>query len=204
MRMRTTLLLSLLSVSLGVASLTLIIVHTVLQKQIRQDIGAGLERSITTYRNIQAQQQQTLRHEVSLVAALPPLKSLMTTADPKTIRDGASTYFRLRVSGGDLSSLADPGGNAIALFENGVSDGDGTPRVFIPPSAFASGGEHFLLLQGRLYTAAAAPIYFGSAASGSSLGYVLLGYAVNNRVAQEVKQVAAAEVVFCADRAPVA
>jgi signal transduction histidine kinase len=202
MRMRTTLLLSLLSVSLGVASLTLIIVHTVLQKQIRQDIGAGLERSITTYRNIQAQQQQTLRHEVSLVAALPPLKSLMTTADPKTIRDGASTYFRL--SGGDLFSLADPGGNAIALFENGVSDGDGTPRVFIPPSAFASGGEHFLLLQGRLYTVAAEPIYFGSAASGSSLGYVLLGYAVNNRVAQEVKQVAAAEVVFCADRAPVA
>lgn len=202
MRMRTALLVSLLSVSLGVAALSLIIVHSVLQKQIRQDIGAGLERSITTYRNIQVQQQQTLQHEVSLLAALPYLKSLMTTSDPQTIRDGASGYSRL--SGGDLFALADPNGNAVALFESGVAAGNGDPQALIRPTAFTSAPGYYLLPQGRLYMVAAEPVYFGSPAAGSRLGYVLLGYAVNDHVAQEVKQVAAAEVAFCADRSMVA
>src|ERR1700744_5588296 len=94
MRIRTTLLLSLLSVSFGVESLSLVIVHSILEKQIRRDIDSGLQRSIDTFHNIQAQQEQTLRREASLLAALPVLKSLMTTLDAKTIQDGAVAYYR--------------------------------------------------------------------------------------------------------------
>lgn len=198
MRMRTTLLLSLLSVSFGVASLSLVIVHSILQKQIRRDIASDLQRSIVTFRNIQTQQQQMLEREVSLVAALPVLKSLMTTSDPVTIRDGAAGFFTL--SGGDLFVLADPSGTAIALFEKGKSWKGIDPQSFIAPSVFASPQQHFLLLQGRLYTIAWQPLYFGSSTTGTRLGYVLLGYAVNHRVAQEVSQVASADVVFFADR----
>lgn len=202
MRMRTTLLLSFLSVSLGVASLSLVIVHSILQKQIRRDISAGLQRSMDTFRNIQTQQEQTLRHEASLLAALPVLKSLMTTSDTLTIRDGAGPYYSL--SGGDLFALADPNGTAVALFENGVSWDGVDPRSFIPASVFANPQEQYFLLRGRLYVIAAEPLYFGSAAAGTRLGYVLLGYSVNDRLAQEVSQVASAEVVFCANRMLVA
>jgi signal transduction histidine kinase len=207
MRMRTTLLLCVLSVSFGMASLSLLIVRSVVQKQIRGDIAAGLERSIVTFRNIQSQQEQTLHREVSLLAALPVLKSLMTTADPRTIRDGAAGYSNL--SGGDLFALADAGGSAIALFENPDSPGNSSavppppssaePAASLDPAVFLSGERHYVLLRGHLYVIAAAPLYFGSAASGTKLGYVLLGYAVNHRVAQEVRQVASAEVVFCAN-----
>ncbi len=118
-RMRTTLLVCLVSISFGVIALTLTIVHNILQKQVRRDISADLERSISTLRNIQAQRQQMLAHEASLLAALPVLKSLMTTSDERTIRDGAADFYEL--SGGDLFALADGDGEPVTMYEGGTS-----------------------------------------------------------------------------------
>lgn len=202
MRMRTTLLLSLLSVSFGVASLSLVIVHSILEKQIRRDIDSGLQRSIDTFHNIQAQQEQTLRREASLLAALPVLKSLMTTLDAKTIQDGAVAYYRL--SGGDLFALADPAGTPVAVFENGASWPAAELVNFAGPAVFRGAEQHYLLVRGRLYMVAAEPLYFGSETSGTRLGYVLLGYAVNRRSAEEVSQVASAAAVFRANQTIVA
>ncbi|HTW49660.1 MAG TPA: hypothetical protein VMD92_17015 [Acidobacteriaceae bacterium] len=201
MRMRTTLILCLLSVSFGVGSLSLIAVHGILRKQIRADVAADLQRSIVTYRNIRAQQQQTLEREASLLAALPVLKSLMTTVDPRTIQDGAAAFSRL--SRGDLFALAGPDGAAIAVYEGGASLG-GDPRPLIGASVFTGARQHWVLLDGRLYTVASQPLYFGSADNGTRLGYVLLGSSANRRMAQEVSQVAAAEVIFYANSVRVA
>jgi signal transduction histidine kinase len=194
--MRTTLLLCLLSVSFGVGSLSLIIVRSIVRKQIRNDITADLQRSMAAFRNLQAQQQNTLQHEASLLAALPVLKSLMTTADTRTIRDGAVGFSAL--SGGDLFALAGPDGQAIAVFA-GSGAGQGELQEHIPPAIFLQGSPHYLVYEGALYAVAAHSLYFGSEGSGTHLGYVLLGYAVNNRVAQEVGQDAAAEVAFSTD-----
>lgn len=193
LRMRTTLLLCLLSVSFGVGALSLVIVRSIVRKQIRNDISADLQRSMAAFRNLQAQQQNTLQHEASLLAALPVLKSLMTTADTRTIRDGAVGFSAL--SGGDLFALAGSDGQAIAVFA-GSGAGQGEPQGYIAPSIFLQGSPHYLVYEGALYAVAAHPLYFGSEVSGTHLGYVLLGYAVNNRVAQEVGQDAAAEVAF--------
>lgn len=201
MRMRTTLILCLLAVSFGVGSLSLVAVHSILRKQIRADVAADLQRSIVTYRNIRAQQQQTLEREVSLLAALPVLKSLMTTVDPRTIRDGGAGFSRL--SGGELFALAGPDGAAIAVYENGALAGD-DPRALIGAQVFTGAQQHWVLLHGRLYVIASQPLYFGSADSGTRLGYVLLGSSVNLRMAQEVSQVAAAEVIFYANGTRVA
>jgi signal transduction histidine kinase len=196
MRMRTTLILCLLSVSFGVGSLSLVAVHSILRKQIRADVAADLQRSIVTYRNIRAQQQQTLEREASLLAALPVLKSLMTTVDPRTIQDGAAGFARL--SGGELFALAGPDGAAIAVYEDGASAG-ADPRPLLGASVFTGAQQHWVLLHGRLYAVASQPLYFGSPANGTRLGYVLLGSPVNRRMAQEVSQVAAAEVIFYAN-----
>lgn len=200
--MRTTLLLCLLSVSFGVASLSLVIVHSILQKQIHRDLVADLQRSIITFQNIQTQQQQILSREAALVAALPYLKSLMTTSDAQTIRDGAAGFFTL--SGGDLFVLADPRGAAIALFEKGTAPGSTDPQSLVSPSVFGSPEQRYLLLRGHLFVIASQPLYFGSELGGTKLGYVLLGYAVNRQAAQEVSQVASAQVSFYANGARVA
>ena len=201
-RMRTTLLVCLVSISFGVISLTLAIVHNVLQKQVRREISADLGRSISTLRNIQTQRQQMLTREVSLLAALQYLKSLMTTQDERTIRDGAAEYYEL--SGGDLFGLEDENGKPVAIYEAGVS----RDPTELSQSLISRGPgitqPTYLIMRGNLYEVAVQPLYFGAATTGTRLGYVLLGYAVDRRLAEEVSQATSAEVIFYANRAMVA
>jgi len=201
-RMRTTLLVCLVSVSFGVIALSLTIVHNILQKQVRRDISADLERSIFTLRNIQAQRQQMLSREVSLLAALPILKSLMTTSDERTIRDGAADFYEL--SGGDLFALADGNGKPVAVYEGGASRDPASLAQSIIPQIHGAVQPSYAMVRGNLFEVAVQPLYFGAAASGTRLGYVLLGYSVDRRLAEEVSQATSAEVVFYADRTMVA
>jgi len=201
-RMRTTLLVCLVSISFGVIALSLTIVHNILQKQVRRDISADLERSISTLGNIQAQRQQMLSREVSLLAALPVLKSLMTTSDERTIRDGAADFYEL--SGGDLFALADGNGKPVALFEGGGSRDASALSLSLIPQMHGSRQLNYVIVGGNLYEVDVQPLYFGAAGSGTRLGYVLLGYSVDRRLAEEVSQATSAEVIFFADRAMVA
>ena len=201
-RMRTTLLISLVTISFGVIALTLTIVHNILQKQVRRDISADLERSISTLRNIQAQRQQMLGREVSLLAALPVLKSLMTTSDERTIRDGAADFYEL--SGGDLFALADGNGKPVAVYEGGASRDPASLSQSIIPEIHGIPQPRYVMVRGNLFEVAAQPLFFGAAASGIRLGYVLLGYSVDRRLAEEVSQATSAEVIFYADKVMVA
>lgn len=197
MRMRTTLLLSMVSVSFGLATLSLLAVHSIVEKQIRHDISADLQHSILTFQNIQSQRREMLSREASLLAALPVLKSLMTTDDAPTIRDGAADFYRL--SGCDFFALANANGNLVALFQQGVpwNGTDSIPGLSEP--VFTSTESHYFLSNKRLYELSSQPIYFGSALSGTRLGYVAVGYAVNDQVVMEVSEAAASEVIFFAD-----
>lgn len=199
MRMRTTLLLSLVSVSFGLAALSLLAVHTIVVKQIRDGISSDLERSIVTFQNLQTQRRQMLSREASLLADLPVLKSLMTTQDAPTIRDGAEDFYRL--SGCEFFALADANGNLIALFQHGVP-WNGTKDI--SETVFTSAEAHYVFRAGQLYEVSSQPLYFGSEISGTKLGYVAVGYAVNNQVIKEVSEAAAAEVTFFANGAIVA
>jgi signal transduction histidine kinase len=200
--MRTTLLVCLVSISFGVIALTLAIVHNVLQKQVRGDISADLERSISTLHNIQVQRQRMLTREVSLLAALPVLKSLMTTSDERTIRDGGAEFYEL--SGGDLFGLADGNGKLIAVYEAGASRDPGELSQSDISRVPGVAGPSYVLMRGNLYEVAVQPLYFGNATAGTRLGYVLLGYAVDRRLAEEVSQATSAEVIFYVGRTMVA
>ena len=196
--MRTTLLVCLVSISFGVIALSLTIVHNILQKQVRRDISADLERSISTLRNIQAQRQQMLAREVSLLSAHTMLKSLMTTSDERTIRDVAADFYEL--SGGDLFALADGNGKPVALYEGGASRDPATLSRSLIPRIHGDSQPSYVIVRGNLFGVAVQPVYFGAAASGTRLGYVLLGYSVDRRLAEEVSQATSAEVIFYADK----
>jgi signal transduction histidine kinase len=201
-RMRTTLLVCLLSISFGVIALTLTIVHNVLQKQVRRDISADLERSISTLRNIQAQRQQMLAREASLLAALPVLKSLMTTSDERTIRDGAAEFYEL--SGGDLFALADGNGKPVTVYEGGAARDPASLAQPLIPQLHGALQPSYVLVRGSLFEVAVQPLYFGAATSGTRLGYVLLGYSIDRPLAEQVSQATSAEVIFYADQTMVA
>jgi hypothetical protein len=105
MRMRTTLLLSLLAVSFGLTALSLIVIHTSLQRQIRQALASDLHRSIATFQNLQTQRREMLGREATLLADLPSLKALMTVllrpgpGNEQTVRDGGLEVLESEWSG---------------------------------------------------------------------------------------------------------
>jgi signal transduction histidine kinase len=200
--MRTTLLLWLVSISFGVVALSLAVVHTVLQKQIRRDIAADLQRSILTFRNIETQRHDVLRREVSLLSALPVLKSLMTTKDQSTIQDGAAEFFAM--SGADLFALADPNGRAVTIFDPHGPWRTEQLTLSITPGTFKFTDPHYVVVREKLYEVSSQPLYFGPSDSGTRLGYVLLGFSVDHRLAEEIGQVASATVIFYSDQRMVA
>ncbi len=196
MRMRTTLLLFFLSVSLGLTAASLVIIGAVLHRQIRNSIVSDLQHSVATFQNLQVQRRAMLRREVSLLADLPSLKALMTADDTRTIRDGGVAFWRL--SGSDFFSLADRRGQVVTIYSTEpIHDQTGAIHQ-VASSIDAPQVPHFLFVDGRLYEVFSQPFYFGSETSGTLLGYVTIGYAIDDRLAREVSQAAAATVVFLA------
>jgi signal transduction histidine kinase len=202
MKMRTKLLLALLSVSFGLTAAILFVIRTNLEHQIRVRILDDLNSSVNTFHNLEEQRQQMLLHDTALLADLPTLKALMTSADRRTIRDGGEEFWR--VSGSDLLALADAEGETVAIYNDGAPLNEGVAGAALQQAIRRSADFEYLVIDGRLYEISIEPLYFGPIASGTRLGYVVSGFEINQRVAQEVRQAAAAEVAFCINGAVVA
>jgi signal transduction histidine kinase len=194
MRMRTKLLLCLLSISFGLTALSLLAVHRVVERQIRERLQSDLRRSMATYKGIELNRLHMLSRETALLADLPSLKALMTTEDRATIRDEGSEFYQ--VAGTDMLALADTRGESIACYLR--TSGGGPAMSSRCPDLVRSSNAPYEVLDNRLYAIAAKPIYFGPPAARSLLGYVAAGYELSQALAEEIGQVAAAEVVFSA------
>jgi signal transduction histidine kinase len=196
LRMRTTLLIPLLVLSFGCTLLSLLVISTIVRQQTQINLASDLQHSVKTYRNFQHQQRELLARESALLADLPSLKSLMTTYDQRTIEDGGVEFWQ--VSGSDFFALLDQSGKLIATYNRGSS---------LNRSGVAQGlemGLHtpdpvLLALDDRIYEISTQPLYFGPKEHGTLLGYVAVGYAIDEQVARAVSEAAAAEVTFTVD-----
>ncbi len=199
--MRTLLLVALLALSFGLTSLSLLTIRFTLSRQVQRDLTSDLRHSVDTFLNLEHQRREMLARETALLADLPSLKALMTTQDARTIQDGGRDFWQ--VSGGDLFQLYDRGGHLAAsygpgLFSGGGTLGDGTElamRAVIEQPQTA----RTLAVGNRLYEVIAQPLSFGPRVDGTLLGYAVLGAAIDQHVAREVSQAAAAEVAFTID-----
>jgi signal transduction histidine kinase len=197
LRMRTTLLIPLLILSFGCTVLSLLVIRTIVQQQTQTNLASDLQHSVKTYRNLQHQRRELLARESALLADLPSLKSLMTTYDQRTIEDGGVEFWQ--VSGADFFALLDQEGGLIAAYNRGPG---------LERSRVAKGletGLHkpeepiLLALGDRIYEISTQPLYFGPREHGTLLGYVAVGYSIDEHVARAVSEAAAAEVTFTVD-----
>src|SRR5260370_39949554 len=117
LRMRTTLLIPLLLLSFGCTVVSLLVIRTTVQQQVRAILACDLSRSVKTYQNIQRQRRELLSRETALLADLPSLKALMTTHDTPTIVDAGVEFWQ--VSGSDLFALLDANGKVVATYNRG-------------------------------------------------------------------------------------
>jgi signal transduction histidine kinase len=191
-RTRVLLLTSLVLIIAGITASSLLIVRNRLQHHVQETLAADLQHSVETFQDLEAHRRSALEQESSLLASLPSLKALMTTSDARTIVDDAVDFWK--TSGNDLFALADA--NNRLLSANAEGEGNAGRLKGDLQAVIDDPSRHYLLSGDRLYEYSVRPLYFGSAASGTLLGYVVSGYAVDHRLLQEVGHGAGAEAAF--------
>jgi signal transduction histidine kinase len=198
LRLRTKFLLSMVVVSAALTFTTLLVVRHTVQQEVRHGIQRDLENSVSAFHSFQKQREVTLERSAALLADLPNVRALMTTHDAATIQDASRDLWQL--AGSDLLLLADSSGKVMALQatprEVTVRQGqDFFPRV-VSNSVSSAETRHWWYVEGHLYEVFLQDIYFGPASGRQVLGYLLLGYEIDDRVARDLSRVAASEVAF--------
>src|SRR5258708_33041170 len=191
-RLQTKFLLSMVLISAGLTSLSLLLVRQSVRSHVRQEIFADLQNSVSTFQSFQREKVVTLSHSADLMAYLPNLRALMTTHDSATIEDGSAPLWKL--VGSDLFVLGDRNGNVVALHTNAP----GFTREMAQASLTASlaNEERCWFGSHNRYEVFVKPIYFGPAAADRRLGYLVIGFQIDARVTSQITRIAGGKVAF--------
>ena len=183
---------SLVVVIAGLTASSLWVLRDRLQAQVLHEFSSDVLHSVDTFRASDAERLASLRHENALLANLPSLKALMTTADAKTVVDGGVRFWN--VAGSDFFALAGSDARIIALYTRGAAPSEHLrtelAEVLVSPE------KHLLLSGGRLFEFSVQPLLFGTEQAGTLLGYVVTGYAVESAPVREATSFSPAEVTF--------
>lgn len=187
------LLITAMALVIATASLaSLLLIRHRLRDEVTDGFSRDLQRSLGTFQDLQRQRLNELDRENALVADEPRLKALMTTHDAATLRNGA-TEFRI-VSGNDLFALADTQGQVMAAFAGSSRHDARLAREL--ESFIGVPSNVYLVSDGGLFACSVRPLYFGSQASGTLLGYVISGYAIDREVVEQISRATMVEASF--------
>src|SRR5689334_15139725 len=191
-RLRTKFLLSMVLISVGLTTLSLLLVRHSMESEVKAEIFSDLQNSVTTFQSFEEEQEITLSHSADLLADLPNLRALMTTNHEATIQDGSTPLWQL--TGSDLFVLADRSGKVVALHTNWP----GFTREMAQSSlnSALNGQERWWFGAKHLYEVFLKPIYFGPASAGRLLGFLVIGQEIDEHVAAQIGRVASSRVVF--------
>jgi signal transduction histidine kinase len=196
LRTRTTLLIPLLVLFVAWAVVSLLILRTIVQRQIYEGLASDLQHSVATYQNLQQQRREMIFRESALLADLPTIKALMTAPDSRTIEDGGAEFWRM--SGSDVMALFRPSGELVALYNRGTPLDRPLVESKLQPGLQLNHKTVLICSPTQIYEVSTQPLVFGDDRNGSLLGYIAVGYAIDEHVAREVSQAAAADVAFYA------
>jgi signal transduction histidine kinase len=179
------------AVTVIVTTLSLLLIRHRLRDQVEAGLSQDLERSVINFQNLQAERLRALDRENALLAELPTLKALMTSGDDRTIQDGAFEFWQ--ISSTDLFALVNSDGHLVALYTRSASSGS-TLRGGVL-ALLASPDKHYLVDGGSLYSCSVRPLFFGTAESGTVLGYVVSGVSID-RTVREISQPTGVDATF--------
>jgi signal transduction histidine kinase len=191
-RLQTKFLLSMVLISAGLTSLSLLLVRQSVRSHVRQEIFSDLQNSVSTFQSFQREKVVTLSHSADLLADLPDLRALMTTHDEATIEDGSAPIWKL--AGSDLFVLADPNGKVVALHTN--APGFSREMAQVSLTASLTNEERWWFGSHNLYQVFVKPIFFGPAAEDRRLGFLVIGFQIDDRVTSQISRIAGGKVAF--------
>lgn len=193
-RLRTKFLFSLLLVGVGLTAGTLFVARQTAEKQVRRQIFEDLRNSVYTFQNVQREREQSLTHFAALMADLPILKALMTTDHAATIQDGSQALWDN--AGSDMFVLADRSGTVVALHSKAPDFRRESAQESLTNSLGREKSGHWWFGNKHLFQVSIQPIFVGPHSENRILGYLVVGYEIDDGVARELSQVAASQVAF--------
>lgn len=182
------------AVSATLTFATLLVVQHTVQQQVRQGIQRDLQNSVSAFHNFQRQREATLERSAALLADLPNVRAMMTTRDAATIQDASRDLWHL--AGSDLLLLADASGRVVALQATPQEITVRQGQEFFPQVVASEETRHWWFVEGHLYEVFLQDIYFGPVNEHKVLGYLVLGYEIDDRFARELSRISASEVAF--------
>lgn len=195
--LRTKFLLSLVLISALITTAVLLVVRYRVELRVRADLTQALNTSFVTFDRMQRQRELTLERSAALLAALPPLKALMTSQDAATIQDASTTFWQL--AGSQVFVLAGRDGTVSAFHTSTPAFPRDAAQAAIARYMAQGDTRDWWFGGGHLFQVFLQPISFGAPESGYPIGLLAVGYEVNESVAEDVSRVADSEVGFAYD-----
>jgi signal transduction histidine kinase len=198
LRLRTRFLLSMLLLTTGLTTTSLLLVQRSIRSNVRQSIAVNLRHSVAAFQDFRHERETMLTSEVALVADLPITRAYMASPDPVTIQDASQDVWQNARSSSDLFALVDRSGKVVALHTKTPGFTKAAAEKYFQQSLDEDRGEssHWWLGDHHLYQTFIEPIYRGSRTDGTLLGFLVIGYEINDRLAAEVSKVAGGQVAF--------
>jgi len=196
LRLRTRFLLSMLLITTCLTTTSLLLVQRSIRSNVRQSIAVNLKNSVAAFQDFRHERETMLTSDVALLADLPITRAIMTSPDPVTIQDASQNISQIAAS--DLFVLVDRGGQVVALHTKTPGFTKEAAEKYFQQSLDEDRGEtsHWWLGEHHLYQTFIEPIYRGSRTDGTLLGFLVIGYEINDRLAAEVSKVAGSQVAF--------
>ena len=183
-----------LLITAGLAAMSLLVVRHSMERHVREEIVRDLRNSVTTFQNFQHDREVMLTRSAELVANLPITRAIMTAHDPATIQDASKDVWQL--TGSDLLVLADRNGKVVALHTKSQGFTSAAAEQYFARSLNEEDSSHWWFDAHHLYQIFVQPVYFGSKTEGPLLGFLVIGYEIDDRLAREVSKVSASQVAF--------
>jgi len=196
LRLRTRFLLSMLLITTGLTTTSLLLVQRSFRINVRQSIAVNLRNSVAAFQDFRHERETMLTSDVALLADLPITRAIMTAPDPATIQDASQGISQIAAS--DLFVMVDRSGRVVALHTKTPGFTGEAAEKYFQQSLDEDRGEpsHWWLGEHHLYQTFIEPIYRGTRTEGTLLGFLVIGYEINDRVAAEVSKVAGSQVAF--------
>ncbi len=196
MRLRTRFLLSMLLITAGLTTTSLLLVQRSVRNNVRQSIAVNLRNSVAAFQDFRHERETMLTSDVALLADLPITRAIMTSPDPVTIQDASQDVSQ--IADRDLFVMVDRNGRVVALHTKTPGFTREAAEKYFQQSLDDDRGEssHWWLGEHHLYQTFIEPVYRGSRTNGTLLGFLVIGYEINDRLATSVSKVAGSQVAF--------
>jgi signal transduction histidine kinase len=196
LRLRTRFLLSMLLITAGLTVTSLLLVRRIVESNFHHSIAVNLGNSVAAFQDFRHERETMLTNDVALLADLPITRAIMTAPDYPTIQDASKDIAEIAKS--DLFVLVNRNGKVVALHTKTPGFSNEAAEKYFQQSLDEDRVEssHWWLGGHHLYQSFIQPIYNGPRTNGVLLGFLVIGYEIDDRLATAVSKVAGSQTVF--------